>query len=551
MKANQAIARLLKREGVEYLFCYPSNALIEACAVEGIRPILARTERTVLAMADGYTRMHNGKKIGVCCFQRASGSENMFGGVAQVFSDNTPILILPGGNRRTEQGIPYAFDAKDHYRNTTKWVESVNLVERLPSMMRRAFSQLRNGRRGPVMLETPMDVASEEVDEALVDAYVPPKSFLSAAGSDEVDAAARALVEAQRPVILAGQGVLYAEAWEELRELAELLQGPVAATMNSKGVFPEDHPLSLGTAGAACTGHSDRFLTDADLVFGVGASFSANTYSYPLPSGKRMIQVTTDERDLNKDHPTDIGLVGDAKLVLRQLLGATRDRLGGKQRDGSAVQAQVASVKQAWLDEWMPRLTSDDAPISPYRVIHEMNRVFDRRNTMVTHDAGNPRDQILPFYEALTPRGYLGWGKSTHLGWGYGLMMGAKLAAPDKLVVNFMGDAAFGMVGMEVETAARERIGLLTLLINNQGMAGYPRGYPTAVTEFGFAQLTGQYAKMAETLGGYGERVERAADVAPALERAAAITMEGRPALLEIMTRQETVISRSVRRGQG
>ena len=551
MKANQAIARILKREGVEYLFCYPSNSLIEACAVEGIRPILARTERTVLSMADGYTRMHNGKNIGVCCFQRASGSENMFGGVAQVMSDNTPILILPGGNRRTEQGIPYAFDAKDHYRNTTKWVESINLVERLPAMMRRAFSQLRNGRRGPVMVETPMDVAGEEIDEALVEAYVPPRSFSSAAGPDEVDAAARALLSAQRPVILAGQGTLYAEAWEELLELAELLQVPVAATMNSKGVFPEDHPLSLGTAGAACTGTSDRFLTDADLIFGVGASFSANTYSYPLPSGKRMIQVTTDERDLNKDHPTEIGLVGDAKLVLRQLLDATRDRLGGKQRDGAAVRSQVAAAKQAWLDEWLPRLTSDDAPISPYRVIHEMNRVLDRRNTIVTHDAGNPRDQILPFYEAVTPRGYLGWGKSTHLGWGYGLMMGAKLAAPEKLVVNFMGDAAFGMVGMEVETAARERIGLLTVLINNQGMAGYPRGYPTAVTEFGFAQLTGQYAKMAETLGGYGERVEQADDVGPALERASKIAMEGRPALLEIMTRPETVISRSMRRGQG
>jgi thiamine pyrophosphate-dependent acetolactate synthase large subunit-like protein len=551
MKANAAIARLLKREGVEYFFCYPSNALIEACAVEGIRPILARTERTVLSMADGYTRVHNGKKIGVCCFQRASGSENMFGGVAQVMSDATPILVLPGGNPRTQAGVPYSFDAKDHYRNTTKWVENVNLVERLPSMMRRAFSQLRNGRRGPVMLEVPMDLGREDVDEAALEAYVPPKSFASMAGPDEIDAAARALVEAERPVILAGQGALYAEAWEELRELAELLKVPVAATMNAKGVFPEDHPLSLGTAGAACTGTSDRFLTDADLIFGVGASFSANTYSYPLPSGKRMIQVTTDERDLNKDHPTDIGLIGDAKLVLRQLLDAAKERLGGKPRDGSQVQAEIASVKRAWLDEWMPRLTSDDAPISPYRVIHEMNRAFDRRNTMVTHDAGNPRDQILPFYEALTPRGYLGWGKSTHLGWGYGLMMGARLAAPDKLAVNFMGDAAFGMVGMEIETAARERIGVLTVLINNQGMAGYPRGYPTAVQQFNFAQLTGQYAKLAETLGGYGERVEQPADVAPALERAAKIAMEGRPALLEIMTRPETVISRSVRRGQG
>jgi acetolactate synthase-1/2/3 large subunit len=170
--------------------------------------------------------------------------------------------------------------------------------------------------------------------------------------------------------------------------------------------------------------------------------------------------------------------------------------------------------------------------------------VFDRRNTMVTHDAGNPRDQIVPFYEALVPRGYSGWGRSTHRGWGYGLMMGAKLAAPDKLSVNFMGDAAFGMTGMEVETAAREKIGLLRVLINNQGMGGYVRGYPTAVQQINFSNLTGQYANMAETLGAYGERVERPSDVGPALERAASITMDGRPALLEIMTRQEPVLSK-------
>jgi thiamine pyrophosphate-dependent acetolactate synthase large subunit-like protein len=285
-------------------------------------------------------------------------------------------------------------------------------------------------------------------------------------------------------------------------------------------------------------------LDRADLIFGVGASFSANTYSHPLPAGKTMVQLTTYEGDLNKDQPTHVGLVGDAKLVLRQVIYALRERLGGKGRDAGPVAAEIASIKASWLETWMPRLTADDAPISPYRVIHEMNRVFDKRNSIVTHDAGNPRDQLLPFYEALAPRGYLGWGKSTHLGWGYGLGMGAKLAAPDKLVVNFLGDAAFGMVGMEVETAARERIGLLTLLINNQGMGGYPAGYPTAVEQYNFSNLTGHYAKLAESLGAHGERIEKAADVAPALERASAITMDGRPALLEIMTRQEPVLSR-------
>jgi len=543
MKGNAAVARILKREGVEYLFCFPSNPLIEACAVEGIRPILARTERTVLSMADGYTRVHNARKIGVCAVQRASGSENTFGGVAQVFSDSTPVLILPGGNPRRRQYVPYSFDAKDHYRNTTKLVESVSHADRIPELMRRAFSALRNGRRGPVMLEIPSDVGGEEIDEGAIAAYAPPREYRSMADPDEVEQAARALVDARRPVLLAGQGVLYSEAHAELRELAELLAAPVMATMNGKSAFPEDHRLALGAAGASSTEACATFLTKSDLIFGVGASFSANTYSHPLPAGKLMIQLTMHEGDLNKDHPTDIGLVGDAKLVLRQLIAAVEAKLD-RPRDASEVAAEIAGIKASWLETWMPRLTSDEAPISPYRVIWEMNRIFDKQTSMVTHDAGNPRDQLLPFYEALTPRGYLGWGKSTHLGWGYGLGLGAKLAAPDKLVANFLGDAAFGMVGMEVETAAREKIGLLTILINNQGMGGYPAGYPTAVEQFNFSNLTGNYAKLAEALGAHGERIEKAADVATALERASKITIDGRPALLEIMTRQEPVLSR-------
>jgi thiamine pyrophosphate-dependent acetolactate synthase large subunit-like protein len=476
MKAVAAIARILKQEGVEHLFCFPSNPLIEACAVEGIRPILARTERTVLAMADGYTRVHNGRRIGVCVVQRASGLENTFGGVAQVFSDSTPVLILPGGNPRSRQGVPYSFDAKDHYRNTTKWVESVNAPERVPELLRRAFSLLRNGRGGPVMLEVPMDVGGEEVPEEVLGEYRSPRAHRFMAAPDEVERAAVALAEARRPVILAGQGVLYAEATEELRRLAELLGAPVVTTMNGKSAFPEDHPLSLGAGGASVTEAADTFLKQADVIFGVGASFSANTYSHPIPPGKLMIQLTTYDGDLNKDHPTDIGLVGDAKLVLGQVLDALGERLGGTARDAGETTAEIARIKRAWLETWNPRLTSDDVPISPYRVIHEMNRVLDRANAIVTHDAGNPRDQLLPFYEALAPRGYLGWGKSTHLGWGYGLGMGAKLAAPSKVVVNVLGDAAFGMVGMEVETAAREKIGLLTILLNNSGMGGYPSG---------------------------------------------------------------------------
>ncbi|MFN8525791.1 MAG: thiamine pyrophosphate-requiring protein [Chloroflexota bacterium] len=544
MKGVAAVARILKREGVEYLFCYPSNPLIEACAVEGIRPILARTERTALSMADGYTRVHNGTKLGVCVVQRASGSENTFGGVAQLYSDATPVLLLPGGNPRRRAGVRYSFDARDHYRNTTKWVESVTMPDQIPDQLRRAFSALRNGPRGPVMLELPMDVGADEIDDALMDGYRPPRGHRTMAAPEEVAAAARALVEAARPVLLAGQGVLYAEATAELRELSELLQAPVMTTMNGKSAFPEDHPLALGAAGSSCTEAAYTLLTKGDVLFGVGASFSANTYSHLIPAGKRMIQLTVDERHLNNDQPVEIGLVGDAGLVLRQVIEAVRGLLGAGGRDGTAIRAEIAEIKQRWLAQWMPRLTDDQAPINPYRVIHEMNRVFDRRNTIITHDAGNPRDQMVPFYEALEPRGYLGWGKSTHLGWGYGLAMGAKLAAPDKLVVNYMGDAAFGMVGMEVESAAREGIGILTVISNNQGMAGYDRGYPNAMERFKFGTLTGHYAKLAEALGGHGERVTEPSEVAPALQRGIEATKRGQPAVVEVITRQETTLSR-------
>ena len=385
MKANQAHRPAPEARRVEYLFCYPSNSLIEACAVEGIARSSLAPSGPCSAWPTDMPRMHNGKKIGVCCFQQASGSENMFGGVAQVMSDNTPILILPGGNRRTEQGIHARSTAQDHYRNTTKWVEGINLVERRLDDAA-AFSQLRNG-GAAVMLETPMDVAGEEIDEALVDAYVPPKASFRRRERTRSTRRPGAAV-GRAPVLLAGQRTLYAEAWEELRELAER---PVRGRGDDEreGRLPGGpSALARDGGGGLHPGHSDRFLTDADLIFGVRASFSANTYSYPLPSGTH--DPDHDRRARPEQGSPDRDRAGRRREAgARQLLDATRDRLGGKQRDEDGIPGGRGGEK-AWLDEWMPRLTSDDAPIKPYWVIHEMNTVFDRRNTVVTHD-GNPQ----------------------------------------------------------------------------------------------------------------------------------------------------------------
>ena len=544
MKGIDAVARVLKIEGVEYLFCFPANTLIDASAKIGIRPIMARTERTLINMADGFSRISNGERIGVAVVQRGPGSENAFGGVAQAFSDSVPILVLPGGLNRRSLGIPTNFEAVNNYTGVTKWVAQINLADRIPEMMRRAFSLLRMGHPGPVMLETLQDVEDEEINDDFV--YAPPNPVKPAGDLPDIEASVKALLAANQPILHVGQGALYADATEELIEFAELLQVPVMTTMAGKSVFPENHPLSIGASGYSGTGMVKHFLSNADLVFGIGCSFSKSIMATPIPSGKVLIQNSIDELDINKDYAVDHAILGDSKIVLTQLIAEVKKRLGAdRQREGKSVVDEIKAVKAKWLSEWMPKLTSDEIPINPYRVIWDLMHAVDRTQTIATHDSGNPRDQMLPFYETIAPRSYIGWGKSTQLGYGLGLTMGAKLAAPEKLALNVMGDAAFGMAGMDFETAARERIPILTVVLNNSALGGYENHMPVATERYGTKFLTGDYAKIAEGLGGYSERVENPTDIIPAIHRCQNVHEDGKPALLEIITREEgTVFSR-------
>ena len=257
-----------------------------------------------------------------------------------------------------------------------------------------------------------------------------------------------------------------------------------------------------------------------------------------------MIQATNDPRDINKDYIIDHPLIGDAKLVLQQLIEAVKDRLGGHGRPGNGVVAQeIKSVQETWLQEWMPKLTSDQVPMTPYRVIWELMQTIDPADAIVTHDSGSPRDQIVPFYKATTPRGYLGWGKSHGLGTGLGLAIGAKMAAPDKVAINWMGDAAFGMVGLDFETAVRCGLPIITMVSNNSTMAIEVTSMATSHELYNTRDIGGNYADMARAMGGYGERVEDPAEIGPAIRRARRATEEGQAALLEFITSEETSFS--------
>ena len=203
----------------------------------------------------------------------------------------------------------------------------------------------------------------------------------------------------------------------------------------------------------------------------------------------------------------------------------------------------IAAVKQEWLADWMPKLTSDESPLNPYRVIWDLMYSVDLDNCIVTHDAGGPRDQVAPFWQANKPLSYIGWGKTTQLGYGLGLTMGAKLAHPDKLCINIWGDAAIGFTGMDFETAVRERIPILSILLNNFSMACEIGIMQVSTEKYGSTDISGNYAAMAEAFGGYGERVTKPEEIIPAIHRGIEQTQAGRPALLEFITAKETAVS--------
>src|SRR6185295_904881 len=314
------------------------------------------------------------------------------------------------------------------------------------------------------------DVWNEDIGDNID--FVPTSRAVFGPADDAIDRAAEALINAERPIFYAGQGVHYSEAWPELKQLAELLEIPVTTSLEGKSSFPEDHPLSLGSGGVAMPAAVHQHVVDADVVFGIGASFTATSFGIRFPTqGKKFIQNTNDASALNRSVPISRALLGDSRLALELLYQELSDRLKGKPRGLTAeVAARIKSQNDPWLKDWSKYTDSNAAPLSPYRVIRDIQATLDVSNTIVTHDAGSPRDELSPFWKSVTPLSYIGWGKSTQLGYGLGLAMGAKLAHPEKLCMNMWGDAAIGMTGMDFETCARNKIPIMSILFNNFGM---------------------------------------------------------------------------------
>ena len=538
MDCYDLIALVLKKEGVEWVACFPNNPLIEALAKQGIRPITFRHERGAVMAADGFSRTSDRKRFGIAVIQSQAGAENALGGIAQAFADNIPILVLPGGVNLSQIAVRPNYSASRNYAGVVKRVEAIYRPDQVLAVMRRAFAALRNGVAGPVVVELTEDVC-DQLPPGDISEYVPPKINRQAPASDEIAQAARALVDAKQPLLWAGAGVLFADATKELRRLAELTGTPVFCTMPGKSAFNERHPLSLGAGSGATTGPAHQWLQQCDLLMAIGSSLTRSPYGQAIRSNLCLIHNTNNPDDIGKDEDVDIGLVGDAKLTLRALIDEVETMVSDDRALSGPIEERIAHQKDEWMQQWSPLLKSNATPLNTYRVIYEIDQSLDHDSSIVTHDAGAPRDSIVPFYTATTPHSYIGWGKTTHLGFGIPLMIGAKLANPTKFCLNLMGDGAFGMSGTDIETAVRAKIPITTVLLNNGGMATYPGGFPTAQEQYGVSKMRGDYAQIAQGMGAVGIVVRTPGEMADALRSAQRLNGEGDTVLIDVHSDME------------
>ena len=548
MRGAEAVVKALEQEGVRYITGFSGGGLAPLWGPlrqsATIRPFAARHERLGVEIADGYARATG--EVGVAMTGTGPGATNCLTAIAGCYADNIPVLLLMGQHPLRNLGQEWQQEVSASiFDGLCKWRGTFTRVQDIPQVLRRAFTALRSGSPGPVVLEMPQDVLTAEADESVL-AYTPVGTPGKAGPADaDVQRAADLLVNARYPILNAGGGAMSAGAADEVLELAELLSMPVATTIMGKGIFPEQHPLSLGggvyprsryASGAAL--HINR---KADVVLAVGNSFRQpnGTDGRPIPAGVSIIHINADPADLNKTYQVDLPILADAKLALRAIIDAVRERVGP---DAGGVKPEIADeIRQCHAKhnaEWTPRFTDPETPTNGYRVVHELYQVIDPDRTIALHDAGGSRGYMVPFWPTTRPRNFVAMGGMAAMGWSVGAAIGTKLGRPDHLVVHLLGDASFGMTGMELETAARMGLPILTVVVNNGGIGGgmmgmeNPNGTPPEL-----AVLGGNFSVVADGLGCWSERVEHPEGIRPAFQRAIRAIDEGQPALVEVMIR--------------
>jgi acetolactate synthase-1/2/3 large subunit len=533
------IARILKQEGVEWVSTFPVCRVNNALGKEGVPIVMMRDDRYAVAVADAYSRITAGNRIGVCTFQggvNAAGMQYAYAGMAQAFEDGSPVLCItdgvPAGSADNSQ-----FDVFSSMKTVSKWFGYIDRPERVPEFMRRAFTMLRSGSPGPVILAVPNPTGTYD-EEA--DPYVPVKGWKAAPDPTDISLAVDLLMQAEKPLVYAGEGVIYAGAADELKFLAERANTPVVTTLKAKGAFPEDHPLFVGVRGDQVT----NYLTNSDLILAVGTSLSPGRFSHAIPNAasKTIIHCTVNELHVNKVYPTAQAVIGDARHTLQALADEVASRSGGPSRSAEDVALEVKDERDSAMVKYREAMASSEQPINPYRVYAGLMDALDPMDSFVTHESGNTRDQLSTVYDTLTPRGFLGWGNVSTLGFGWAAAVAARLDGPKRPAVVVTGEAGLGYMLGNLEVALRQKLGVTVVHISNGGFAGYGPGFwgpghdPFTHSVLGYDEV--DMSRVIGELGFHTERVREPAEVVPALQRALAANENDQPAYIEFICSQ-------------
>ena len=542
MTGAKFMADTLKAYGVTHVFLVPAilrRALAEMDLI-GIKRVITHGEKAAAYMADGYARASG--KPGICMAQSV-GAANLAAGLQDAYLGLSPVIALTG-HKRTDEQYRNAYQEIEHskpFASVTKFSAVVDNAEQLPHLLRQAFREATTGAPAPVHLDIQGmsgDFATEaeaDLEVMFESTFAQRPAFRPEADPESVRAAALALTSAQRPVIVAGGGVTSSGAQREIVELAEMLNIPVATSLNAKGTIPDNHPLAVGVVGSYSRWCANRVVNEADLVFYVGShtgSQVTNEWRVPSP-GTPVIQLDIDPSELGRTYPAQVAMNGDAKATLRRMIEALEPIGGHADWVGRAQQ-----LVQEWRDDVAPRVNSEAIPIIPERLCNEITK-FLPSDAMLVADTGHAGiwtgsmiDFNHPTQEYIRCAGSLGWGLSA--------AMGAKCALPDRPVLCFTGDGGFWYHIAELETAVRNNINLVTVINNNSALsqdqrgderayAGMEGGHPEDLWQF----TDTNFAAVAESIGCFGIRVERPGDIQSALEQAFA---SGRPAVVDVVT---------------
>ena len=525
LRGEQMIARGFQREGVDAIFYMmggPTSGTAAACIELGMREVYVRHEQGAAMMAHAYARVTG--KPGICITPAGPGTANAVTGLANAWADASPIVAIGGSApiRGATLGSFQEMDQLAMMRPVVKAAYRVEHVSQIPLLVSLAFREALDGKRGPVYLDLPGDVLSAEVDEANIDWPSDYRVESRPSGDPaEIERAVEILAQARRPIVITGSGVLWSQASPELRAFVERTGLPLWTTPQGRGVVPEDDPRLFPAARSLA-------FREADVVLVIGAR-SNSMLSFLRPprfaEDAKFIVVNIDGTEIGHNRGVELGIVGDAKRVIEQLTEAAAGQI--ELDAGHDWVCRLQEKEKANRERSAPLLHSDSLPIHPLRLCHELNQILPRDAILVTdgHEILNFGRQSIPVY---SPGSSLNAGPHGCMGIGVPFGIGAQVAAPDKRVVVLSGDGAFGWNGMEMDSAIRHELPIVVVVSNNAGFTSRRTGGSVG-RELGHQR----YDKLVEALGGYGEFVEKPAEIRPAIERALA---SGRPSLVNVCT---------------